>query len=223
MARIARIAAPNFPYHITQRGNRSQEVFFSKIDYQEYLRLLGKYSNKFKLKILSYCLMPNHVHIIAIPENSNSLAKAIGETHRNYTRMINFRENWRGYLWQGRFNSYLLDEFYLLRAVRYILLNPVKANIVKRPEDYKWSSIKHHLGIEKSSLVKDALLKGMIDDWRGFLQEELHTNDTNMLKLHERTGRPLGSKVFIEELEKLLSVRLKKKKPGPKEKITGIK
>ncbi len=174
MARIARIAAPNFPYHITQRGNRSQEVFFSKIDYQEYLRFLGKYSNKFKLKILSYCLMPNHVHIIAVPENNNSLAKAIGETHRNYTRMINFRENWRGYLWQGRFNSYLLDEFYLLRAVRYILLNPVKANIVKRPEDYRWSIIKHHLGIEKSFLVKDALLKGMIDDWRGFLQEELH-------------------------------------------------
>ena len=218
MARIARIVVSDFPHHITQRGNRRQRVFFLEKDYKTYLRYLSKYSDRFRLQILSYCLMPNHIHLIAIPKDEGSLARAIGETHRNYTRMINFREDWRGYLWQGRFSSYVLDERYFLLATRYILLNPVKAKIVKKAEEYKWSSIRHHLKREKISFINDELLQSLVADWDAYLKIEIEQSDVKMLKLHEGTGRPLGNNLFIEKLEKLLDVDLRKKKPGRKRK-----
>jgi len=162
--------------------------------------------------------MPNHVHLIAIPHKDGSLAQAIGETHRNYTRFINFRENWRGYLWQGRFSSYLLDEKYLLTATRYILLNPVKAKIAKKPWDYKWSSAKHHMKIDNSFLVRDSLLRGLIGDWEDFFNTALRDDDTMLLQLHERTGRPLGDNPFIKKLETLLNIDLQMKRAGRKKK-----
>jgi len=218
MARIARLVVPEFPHHVVQRGNRRQKVFFNESDYSEYLRLLNKYSQRFKVDILSYCLMPNHVHLIAVPRNDGNLAQAIGETHRNYTRFINFREQWRGYLWQGRFSSYVLDERYLLTATRYILLNPVKAKIVKKAWDYKWSSLRQHMMLENSFSVEDNLLKGLIRNWKDFLSSAVNEKDINLLRLHERTGRPIGSDLFIEKLETLLNISLKKKKPGRKKK-----
>ena len=219
MARIARVIVPEFPHHIIQRGNRRQRVFFNENDYGEYLRLLNNYSYRFKVDILAYCLMPNHIHLIATPQKDGNLAQAIGETHRNYTRFINSRENWRGYLWQVRFSSYVLDERYLLAAARYILLNPVKAKIAKKPWDYEWSSAKHHMGIVNSFPVKDSLLKGLIGNWQDFLNTSSGADDAGLLQLHERTGRPLGDSTFIEKLEGLLRVSLKKKRAGrPKKK-----
>jgi len=218
MARIARVIVPEFPHHIIQRGNRRQEVFLTETDYSEYLRLLNIYSQRFKVDILTYCLMPNHVHLIAVPHKDGSLAQAIGETHRNYTRFINFREKWRGYLWQGRFSSYLLDERYLLAATRYILLNPVKAKMVKKPWDYKWSSIRHHMMADNSSFIKDSILRNMIVDWKDFLSETPDDDDVKLLQLHERTGRPLGDNTFIEKLESILKIDLKKKRAGRKKK-----
>jgi putative transposase len=216
MARIARIVAPGLPHHLIQRGNRRQETFFNDSDYDDYLKLLHAHSNKFNTEILAYCLMPNHVHIIAVPAREDSLAKAIGQTHLKYTRMINFRENWRGYLWQGRFSSYVLDERYLLAAVRYILLNPVKAKLVEYPWDYKWSSARHHLGIEKGKLVTNGLINTLIGDWKEFLRADTGKSETDLFELHERTGKPLGDIDFTEKLEKILSRSLKRKKPGPK-------
>jgi len=99
MARIARVVAPEFPHHIIQRGNRRQKVFFNEDDYDEYLALLKSYSHRFMVDVLAYCLMSNYVHLIVTPHKDGSLARTIGETHRNYTRFINFREKWRGYLW----------------------------------------------------------------------------------------------------------------------------
>lgn len=218
MARIARVVVPEFPHHIVQRGNRRQKVFFNKDDYSEYLRLLNSYSQRFKVDILAYCLMPNHIHLIAVPHKDGSLAQAIGETHRNYTRFINFREKWRGYLWQGRFSSYVLDEKYLLAATRYILLNPVKAKIAKRPWDYEWSSTRHHMMIDNSFLVRDGLLRGLIRNWKDFLNTVLDDDDVRLFQLHERTGRPLGGNSFIEKLESLLKINLKKKRAGRKKK-----
>ena len=218
MARIARVVVPEFPHHIIQRGNRRQKVFFNEDDYSEYLRLLNCYSQRFKVDILAYCLMPTHIHLIAVPQRDGSLARAIGETHRNYTRFINFRERWRGYLWQGRFSSYVLDEGYLITATRYILLNPVKAKIVKQPCDYKWSSARHHMMIDNNFPLRDSLLKGLIGDWKKFLNTASGKDDLRLLQLHERTGRPLGGNSFIEKLEALLKIDLKKKRAGRKKK-----
>ena len=88
--------------------------------------------------------MPNHVHLNAVPESAAGLRRALGEVHRRYTRMVNFREGWRGHLWQGRFASYVLDERYLLTAARYVELNPVRAGLVEAPTRYRWSSAAAH-------------------------------------------------------------------------------
>ena len=129
MARLARIVAPGLPHHITQRGNRCQPTFFCDEDYQYYLELMAQWCSAHQVEIWAYCLMPNHVHLIAVPQSADGLRRAIGEVHLRYTRMVSFREGWRGHLWQGRFASFVLDEPYLLTAARYVELNPVRAGL----------------------------------------------------------------------------------------------
>ncbi len=126
MARLARVVIPGLPHHVTQRGNRRQQTFFNDGDYAAYLELMSEWCREEGVEIWAHCLMPNHVHLIAVPKSENGLRRAIGEAHRRYTRRINFREKWRGYLWQGRFASFIMDEPYLLAAVRYVELNPVR-------------------------------------------------------------------------------------------------
>lgn len=123
------------PHHITQRGNRRQQVFFNDADYAAYFELLAEWCGEHGVEIWSYCLMPNHMHLIATPSSENGLRWAIGQTHQRYTRGINFREKWRGYLWQGRFASFVMDEPYLLAAARYIELDPVRARLVSLAGD----------------------------------------------------------------------------------------
>ena len=169
MARIARIIAPNYPHHITQRDNRRQTTFFCEDDYLVYIDLMAQWCLHYRVDIWSWCLMPNHVHLIAVPQTTEGLARAIGEAHRRYTRHINFRENWRGHLWQGRFASFPLDEQYLLATARYIERNPVAANLVERPEDYRWSSTRAHLEGKDDELVKVAPLLDLVPNWSNFL------------------------------------------------------
>jgi putative transposase len=216
MPRIARIVIPNYPHHIIQRGNRSQNVFFRDEDKKLYIQLLRKHAIESGVIFWAYCLMDNHVHLIAVPKDEDSLARGIGEAHRNYTRMINFREGWRGYLWQGRFTSYPLDEKYLYAAVRYVERNPVRAGLVKRAEDYPWSSAKAHVLREKNTLLFDNFMLSEIKDWSSYLSEGDKNIDKNLLKNHGRTGRPLGDEKFIAKLEEITGRVLKKSKPGRK-------
>ena len=156
MPRIARVTVPSVPHHITQRGNRRQKTFFSNKVYAAYIDLMAEWCNRCGVEIWAYCLMPNHVHLIAVPDNEDSLAKAIGEAHRRYTRHINFRKGWRGHLWQGRFASYPMDEVYLMVAARYIELNPVKARLVSKPELWKYSSAASHVyGKERHIIIRN--------------------------------------------------------------------
>ena len=146
MARMARAVAPGFPpHHITQRGNRRQQTVFSDQDFKAYLALIAEWCENYRVEIWAYCLMPNHIHLIAVPETKDGLNLAVGEAHRRYTRMINFRECWRGHLWQGRFASFIMEERYLLACTRYIEYNSVRAGLVKCPEDWKWSSAGAHM------------------------------------------------------------------------------
>jgi len=216
MARLARVILPGYPHHITQRGNRRQDVFFCEGDYQYYLELLQVLCKQEKIEIWAYCLMSNHVHLILKPNKISNLSRAIGETHRHYTRMINFREKWRGYLWQGRFASFAMDEQWLLKAVAYVELNPVKAKMVDNAWDYQWSSVHAHLlGKDPLGIVDVDKLLTLIGDWKGYLLEAQRYNSIEFEE-HERTGRPLGDEAFIEKAEQLLERDLKKKKPGPK-------
>ena len=214
MARIARVVAEHYPHHITQRGNRRQDTFFCDDDYRYYIRLMAEWCDKCGVTIWAYCLMPNHVHLVAVPESEGGLRRAIGEAHRRYTRHINFREQWRGHLWQGRFASFLMDEKYLLTATRYIELNPVRAGLVSIPEEYPWSSAKAHMKGRNDDLVKVQPLLRMVDDWRQFLSGDVSDEEYELLQRHERTGRPLGSTSFIERLENKLSRILTPQKGG---------
>lgn len=216
MARMARVVGPGFPHHIVQRGNRRQKVFFNDQDKMEYLRILKEESERFGVEYWAYCLMDNHVHFVAVPQRPESLAKAIGETHRRYTRMVNFREGWRGYLWQGRFSSYILDEAYVFNAIRYVERNPVRAGIVKEAEEYRWSSARAHAQREKDELLRECYLMEQVKDWRGYLKE--NDGQEGLLCRHLSTGRPLGKEYFIQELEAKLGIMLRKQKPGPRPK-----
>ncbi len=177
---------------------------------------MAEWCNKYKVEIWAYCLMPNHVHLIVVPITEEGLRLAIGEAHRRYTRHVNFREKWRGHLWQGRFASFPMDESYLFAATRYVEMNPVRAGIVKRAEKYRWSSAAAHLNGRDDELVKVSPLKEMIGDWSAFLSQSIAAREMEGIRRHEQTGRPLGSERFVAKLEKVLGRTLKRMKPGPK-------
>ena len=163
--------------------------------------------------------MPNHIHIIAVPSRKENLRLAIGECHRRYTRRINFREGWRGHLWQERFSSFVMDERYLIACVRYIENNPVRANLVSRPEQWPWSSTSAHLAGKSNKLVKvEPVLSLITGDWRDFLAGAMTSEELEEFRRHGRTGRPLGDISFVGKLERYLGRRLKPQKPGRKPK-----
>jgi putative transposase len=216
MARLARLVIPGMPHHITQRGNRRQPTFFNESDYAAYMELMADFCREEGVEIWSYCLLPNHVHLIAVPRTETSLRQAIGEAHRRYTRRINFREKWRGYLWQGRFASFVMDEQHLLAAARYVELNPVRAKLAAHAAEWPWSSARAHLSDRNDGLVKVAPLLAMIGDWNGFLNSALPEEEWRVLRDHSRTGRPLGNETFLDHLETLVGRPLKPKQPGRK-------
>jgi putative transposase len=216
MARIARVTAAGIPHHITQRGNRRMPTFFRDEDYQAYMELMREWCLKCHVEIWAYCLMPNHVHLIAVPESDDGLRRGIGEAHRRYSRMINLRENWQGHLWQGRFFSFPLDENYLLATARYIEMNPVRARLTQKPQSWRWSSARAHFAGMDDELVKVSPLLDMAGDWGLFLSSGGEEEKMSDIRKHERTGRPLGSSGFVEKLESTLERTLKRQKPGPK-------
>jgi len=219
MARLTRVVVPGYPHHIIQRGNRRQAVFFSDDDKTFYIEQLIQYAITAGITFWAYCLMDNHVHFIAVPDYSNSFARGLGEAHRRYTRMVNFRENWRGYLWQGRFLSYTLSEKHLYSAIRYVERNPVRAGLVERAEDYPWSSAKAHILKKKDKLTSDNYMLTKIDNWSFYLAEEVEKTEIELFKKHALTGRPLGNMKFLSKLEELTGRNLRKGKPGPKIRI----
>ncbi|MFH1018601.1 MAG: transposase [Pseudomonadota bacterium] len=216
MPRLARVVIPGIPHHVTQRGNRRLKTFFRKQDFFKYMKLLAEWSHRWGVEIWAYCLMTNHVHLIAVPETEMGLRMAIEETHRRYTRHIHFRKHWRGHFWQGRFSSFPMDEDHLLRAARYIERNPVDAGIVSNPEDYPWSSARAHLAARDDALVRVRPLLDRVEAWREFLDTPLADRDLKSLLRHERTGRPLGADSFIRDLEIRTGRTLMLKSPGRK-------
>ena len=218
MARIARVVVSGIAHHVTQRGNRRQKTFFHEDDYKAYAELLSEWCERCGVQIWAYCLMPNHVHLIAVPETADSLRRGLGEAHRRYTRGINFREGWRGHLWQERFASFPMDERYLLAAARYVELNPVRARLADKAWEYPWSSAKAHVKGRDDSLVQVRPLLERVEDWKEFLSSKTGREEMEAIRLHEKTGRPLGETGFVKQLERRLDRILAPLKPGPKPK-----
>ena len=220
MARVARIVVPGQPHHITQRGNRRMPTFFCDDDYREYLSLLAQWCGTFGNRIWAYCLMPNHVHLIVVPQTADGLCRAIGEAHRRYTRRVNFREGWRGHLWQGRFASFVMDEPHLLAATRYVERNPVQASLAAAAEDWPWSSAAAHVAGRGDTMAEGDWLAERIAGWTCTWREHLLAPDEAELaaamRQRENTGRPLGDESFVKNLGALLGRNLLPKKRGPK-------
>jgi putative transposase len=220
MARIPRVVVPGVAHHVTQRGTRRMQVFFSEHDYRIYLQILSRQASQHSLDILVYCLMPNHVHLIAVPASPKGLSRPLGEAHRRYALAINGRQGWRGHLWQERFASFPLDEPHLLAAIRYILLNPVRAGLVARAVDWPHSSARAHILGVPDCLIDRRLVASLVDDWETCLNRMEPDKDDliHCFRRHSRIGRPLGSDQFVDILEKATGRCLRPGKVGRKSK-----
>jgi putative transposase len=236
MARLARIVIPGAPHHVTQRGNRRQPVFFSDADRTLYLRLLAAGCAAAGVHCLAWCLMDNHIHLILVPKTPDGLRGALGEAHRRYTREVNFREGWRGYLFQGRFASYPMDDAHLLVAVRYVELNPVAAGMVARAEDWRWSSAASHIAGRRAGhdpLTDVAALGAHVRNWRAMLRHGLEAGAlapggagealAARIEARLRTGRPLADVAWIAAREEELGRSLSPGRRGPKPGGAGSK
>ena len=217
MPRHARIVIPGVPHHITQRGNDRQQVFYSDEDYSAYLSMLRKQSDKYGLDILAWCLMPNHIHLIARPHQQDSLAKTIGRTHLHYAQHFNDTHHRTGHLWQNRFFSCPLGRNHFWRAVRYVEQNPTRAKITDQPWQHKWSSAAAHLtGRDTMGLLNMPWWKNLSAriDWRRALQIPQSPATLEQIRTSTNTGRPLADNSFLTALETHLNRPLRPRSPG---------
>ncbi|MBL4614759.1 MAG: transposase [Magnetovibrio sp.] len=216
MARLARIVLPGVPHHVTQRGNRRALVFFEDSDYRHYITLLSEAAHKAGTEVWSYCLMPNHVHLILVPSHEDGLRATLGDAHRRYTRFINARHKWTGHLWQGRFGSVAMDEEHLMHAVRYVSLNPVRAKLAKRAQDWRWSSVRAHLAAKDDDLVMVAPVLERCPDFKALLKSGEDDEMMDKIRKAETIGRPIGTSAWLEEIEQRLGRCVRPAKRGPR-------
>lgn len=205
MPRRARFVCPGVPHHVTQRGNRRGQVFFTDTDHRAYLKWLREYADAHGTEILAYCLMPNHVHLVVVPASKDSLHRTFRQLHRRYAQCLNHRKDWSGHVWQGRYFASVLDESYFWSAIRYVELNPVRARMVQRAEDYAWSSARSHCGLGGDPVLSAGSrwleqFKG-VRDWSAWLAAGVESERLRELRARTRTGTPCGSPEFIQRLE----------------------
>jgi putative transposase len=220
MARIARIVYPGFPHHIVHRGNRRERVFFNEeADRKDYLALLREMCLRYKVEVWAWCLMSNHVHLLLSPKEIDGLAKVMQQVARNYSFGINKKQGWTGRLWEVRYYSCVVEkEVYLWTVSGYIEMNPVRAGIVSKAEEWKWSSARDHLLGEKDKhlRLKEWLNEEERKEYNRFLYEKLREENIQSIRRATYSGRPLGGKDFIISLENQLGRILRPKKRGRK-------
>jgi putative transposase len=199
---------------VIQRGNRQQPIFFTDEDRQGYIDLLTIYCRKTGTRCLAWCLMSNHVHLILVPETSDGLRATLAAVHTAYSQRINAAQATTGHLFQGRFLSYPMDDAHLMVAARYIENNPVKAGMVERAEDWRWSSARAHLAGASDGLTDIAALGQHIANWRAMLVDGLEAADQVEAAL--KTGLPMGAESWREKLARQFGRSLAPAKRGPK-------
>ncbi len=204
MPRLSRTVFSGVPHHITQRGNRREDIFFLEEDRTAYLAWLKEYCEKFEVEILAYCLMTNHIHLVAVPTTDDGLQRVLKPLHMRYAQRINRARGWKGHLWQGRFFSSPLDETYLWAAVRYVERNPVRAGMEQHAENYRWSSAAAHCGKRLDGLLNPesgwSKHFSVVEDWSAWLSEGDEAEEIQILRRNVDKGLPCGSAGFIEKL-----------------------
>ncbi len=209
MPRISRAIAIGYPHHVTQRGNYRQTVFAGTDDYTQYLDFLAQYAPQCDLDIWAYCLMPNHVHMVCVPKQPDSLSRTLHTVHMKYARYFNNKRSAVGHLWQGRFFSCALDERHVYAAVRYVERNPIRGGLVSSPDDYPWSSAKAHIAGEKNSVLSGScFLTETVTDWQQYLGMGPNSEEETTVIKATLTGRPCGGEDFIKGVEERLGRNL---------------
>ena len=213
---MARVVAVDVPHHVTQRGNARQAVFSSDADRRTYLELLRQYSELHGLSLLGYCLMSNHVHLIAAPASAEALAQSLKQAHGRYAAYWNASRALTGHVWQGRFYSCPLGESHLWEALRYAELNPVRAGTVVAAAEWRWSSAVAHCGGPADALLEMERWKKRwtAKDWQEYLAAGELASKIAELRQFTHTGRPLGSADFVTCLEKMMLRMLAPRKGG---------
>lgn len=218
MPRLARTVFAGVPHHITQRGNRREDVFYADEDRTIYLEWLQTYAVKHDVAILAYCLMTNHIHLVAVPNSDGGLHRMLKPLHMRYAQRFNRQRGWQGHLWQGRFFSSALDDAHLWAAVRYVERNPVRARIVRKAEDYPWSSAAAHCGRKLDPLLTTGShLQEQFEsvrNWSAWLAEGDDPSQLEVLRRNAAKGLPCGSPSFIQKLEGIAGRALQFRPPG---------
>ncbi|MCG8370801.1 MAG: transposase [Proteobacteria bacterium] len=214
MPRSPRLVVPGYPHHVTQRGGRKQRTFFRQADYLTYLELLRELKDEARVTIWAYCLMPNHVHFVMVPQDKQSLANLFRPLHSRYALGVNGFRGWRGHLWQERFYSVVMNESHTFAAMRYVELNPVRAGLCAKPEDWRWSSIHAHLNQSKGDIVDVLATQDLVNDWREYLQSYDGSVTYDDIRKQTRSGRPEGDRSFIDHVEAMTGRRVRRKPPG---------
>ena len=216
MARLARVVIPGHPHHVTQRGNGRARTFFEDGDYALYRDLLAENCKAAGVEVWAWCLMPNHVHLVLVPSASDGLRRALARVHRSYAGTVQARRKRSGHFWQGRFGAVVMDEQHLAAALRYLSLNPVRARLVQRAQNWRWSSTRAHLRGRDDGLTALAPIRDRFPDFADLLATEPEADLFGALRAAESIGRPLGDNRFVARIERQTGRVLKPGKRGPK-------
>jgi putative transposase len=218
------LVIPGVPHHITQRGNNRENVFFSDRDRVLYLQMLRHHSLRQQTRILAWCLMTNHVHLILVPGGPESLALTLGQAHSQYSLELNRQQSRIGHLWQNRFFSCALAPSHLLAAMHYVELNPVRAGMTGEAWDWPWSSARAHTCEQVREELLDWPWRAWMEDarlgvwdhaaWKEALAWETPQAGLDQVRRATRLGEPLGSDSFLNELETRAGRRLRVRAQG---------
>jgi putative transposase len=231
MARLPRYVIPNKPQHIIQRGNNRQVIFGAEADYQFFRDALIEAAAKHGLLIHAYVWMTNHIHLLATPQFEDSISKVFQSVGRKYVQYYNYTYKRSGTLWEGRYRATIVDsEQYLLKLMRYIELNPVRASMTQHSADYPWSSYAFNaegkVGLNSYWLTPhDEYLRLGQNDverqtaYQQLFKADLSPNDLVQIRECTHKGWALGSQRFIDEIERLTKRRTASKGIGRPKKV----
>ncbi|MDD5330245.1 MAG: transposase [Sulfuricella sp.] len=219
MARLPRYVIPGQPQHIIQRGNNRQAIFAAEADYQFFRDVFVEAARKHGLEIHAYVWMTNHVHLLATPKLHDSISKTVQSAGRRYVQYFNSAYQRSGTLWEGRYRSTVVDsEQYLLTLMRYIELNPVRADMVSDPGDYPWSSYRRNalngVGLHADFVTPHPEYMGLgqtaeerQNAYRQLFHASIKTNDLTQIRECTHKGWALGGDGFTKQIEVLAQRR----------------
>jgi len=224
VGRSPRILIPGFPHHVVQRGHNRNAVFVETDDYEYYLANLIQWKDHFDVGVYAYCLMTNHVHLVLVPlARGDGISGLMRRLSARQGRRVNQLERRTGSLWSGRFKSSIIDsDRYLLACLRYVELNPVRAGVVSRPEEYRWTSYRQRVGLNSDIWLDcDPATRALGDTpaqrhqaYAHFVQDSVPDGESELIRDAVRRNQLTGDQQFVDEIEHRTGLRIKFRGPG---------